>query len=61
MKLICMILLCLSPISFAETYSVGVSDWKPFTDTSREDGGISIQLLRQALRSTRKRLKVLLG
>ncbi|MEO0442638.1 MAG: transporter substrate-binding domain-containing protein [Pseudomonadota bacterium] len=44
-------LLILSSLSHATTYKVAAYAWEPFVDLKRDDGGISIDLLRKALQT----------
>lgn len=36
---------------YADVFKVSLGDWPPYTDPNREDGGVSIEILRRALQS----------
>lgn len=51
MKYISIFLFLLSPLVYGDTYKLALYQWAPFTDAERDDGGISTEIIRQALRT----------
>ena len=50
-KALPILLLFISTLSFGDTYKLALYQWEPFTDSNKESGGISTEIIRRALQS----------